>query len=136
MHSLTSTLTASVLLLHALVGCGWHAADACHRCHASQATAWHAADCCGHEHDASVPNRPASLPCECHFQCHRTCISLPPQKIDVGDSHQALVVAFALADVPALGPQLVAASHCSPAGRRAHAEPPLGLHLLHQSLLI
>ncbi len=59
MHDLLSSLTAAILLAHALLGCCWHHAHACG--HAHSPVAWVVAGCEAegpHEHSGHAPDRP------------------------------------------------------------------------------
>lgn len=132
MQAILTNVMASVLFVHAALGCCWHCASCCTGCENSVSAA-SGSTCCGHHQQ--TPKQPQT-PCKCPLECHRVCIYVP--------THRA----------PVEGPQLTASfdivvNTCtlwrsqlavSPSWERTReplaAEPPVRLHLLHQLLLI
>ena len=136
MHTIVTTMTAIVLFVHALVGCGGHTLHACAECHESATPAVHALTCCDHDHGTPSPSSPSTPPCGCQFECHKLCVSLPPQKTQLDDSQQWWSVELLVTDGPSIGSQFDAGGAWEILRRHSIAEPPLALHLLHQILLI
>jgi hypothetical protein len=141
MRMIVSIVTAAMLLVHALVGCccGHHESYA-GICESTTQFESLSCGCCHHDHvschDEHEHGR-APAPCKCKLECKATCIFLPPEKSHLDDgqtNHCSDVVADAR---PAVTIQ--ATTGCSSWGvmRLARAwEPPLRLHLLHQSILV
>jgi hypothetical protein len=136
MHSIVTSSTAAMLLVHALIGCGWQHGRHCPQCDTSAAMAVQSTTCCDHEHGTSEPSSPTSAPCNCRFECQRLCISLPPQKTHVDVSQLTMPFGFVATDCSAMSDPLASPASWERASERSTAEPPLALHLLHQSLLI
>ncbi len=134
MQVLLSNSTALVLLVHALLGCCWHHAPACHEPEAEPAAA--VACCSHHQHAEDGCGHTPVEPCKCKLECHGICTYLPPQKTSL-DAPE-LIVPF---DFVAL---TLATSHLS-ASPEASWDAAISpgssgcahrLHLLHQVLLI
>lgn len=137
MQAFLANLTAAVLFMHAVFGCGWHHA---HReIHPATEAATDA--CCQHQHDhcdhhgdkgTPTPNHPA--PCCKH--CGVSCAYNLPQKIQIDSQITANWMDLVVI------PPAVTTGHISATvwlllgdDERATA-PPLRLHLLHQHLTI
>lgn len=137
MQAFVANLTAAVLFIHAVFGCGWHHA------HGEIHQVAHAAKdaCCQHQHhhcdhhgDEGIPapNHPA--PCCKH--CGVSCVYNLPQKIQIDSQITATWMDLVVI------PPTVTTGHVSATDwlllgddERATA-PPLRLHLLHQHLTI
>lgn len=132
MQAILSSLTAAALLAHAIVGCYGHHALACFECEQVEVTL----SCCDHDHGSPAENHSPELPCDCVLTCVGSCVTLPPQKthLDVAALDVSLDM---VAAEPVIAGNLVAlAANCDCEPWYVAHQPPVGLHLLHQSLLI
>jgi hypothetical protein len=139
MRAVFSSLVATALLIHAVMGCCWHHAhDALCSIRSSAEQALETG-CCHHdqgEHGDQQQGQPSHAPCRGHSHCCQgLCTYLPAQKtqLDTLQSHvpldfAAIVQATCDAHVSALFH--IERTHETAAG------PPLRLHLYHQILLI
>lgn len=135
MHGLSSSLTAGILLAHALLGCCWHHAHACG--HAHSAVAWIVAGCEAegpHEHSGDAPDRPGQGPgrdacrgAKCDFVRPATENLLPLAAAPCRPASAAIVASERSALIGD------AAQHPCAAGDLLL---PVRLHLVHQVLLI
>ena len=125
MHAILSSLTASLLLIHAAFGCCWHHD---HACSASAESIHHAAD--HHQHDSN-----GNCPDDRCTECQGSCTYDLPQKVRLDGSHAA--TSFELVATPtAVCNADVQSGMGNRSGRNSRmAAPPTGLHLLHQALL-
>lgn len=132
MQAILSSLTAAALLAHAIVGCYGHHALACSQCEQVEATVV----CCDHDHGLPDGSHSSELPCECAFACDGSCVTLPPQKTQLDVASLDVSLEMVVVEPVAAGQLfcLAASGACEP--RCNPHQPPLGLHLLHQSLLI
>ena len=87
--------------------------------------------CCKHRHESE--SKLPQKPCKGHGECQGICTYLVPQKVQI-DSPQA----FAPFDLVAIvaDTQIASAARWELACCQIEIEPPLRLHLLHQTLLI
>jgi hypothetical protein len=135
MQTFVSNLTATMLLVHALVGCCRHLDHQCRTCERTEVSNSLACGCCHHEH-APPAERPAA-PCDCRIECRTLCISLPPEKtlLNVGQSRLCIDAVTVTSTVATF---YASATHidCSARRRFRASEPPLRLHLLHQVILV
>jgi hypothetical protein len=139
MRTIVTSLTAAMLLVHALVGCCRHREQDCASCHrialSGRSLATH---CCHDDHAACSEegDRPIA-PCKCKLECRALCISLPPEKtlLDAGELAPCGDVVTAAGRAATICSS--AADGYSGAEQAAQApEPPLRLHLLHQIILV
>ena len=133
MHSFVTNLTAAALLTHALVGCYGHHPLSCLQCENVATVA--ASPCCHHDHDAPAESQSPAEPCECLLTCHG-CVTLPPQKTQIDAAPIAATFDLAVVDQMADGQLFGAFSGWERREIHSAHQPPLRLHLLHQSLLI
>src|SRR5262245_52742914 len=136
MYAVLSHLMAATLAAHALLGCCWQRAEDCARCDRSAAVDSHVAPCCAHDHGASKHQHHPNAPCKCRVTCAGVCTYLPTQKTQLDQPSLT-----GLHDLAALIPSSVGLPTSSQFARGqtrdgARVETPLGLHLLHQVLLI
>jgi len=129
MQAFVASLTAAMLLLHAVLGCCWHHA---HRCEHRLASA-QPADCCHHlpqDGDGQPENNPHSCPGE----CEGSCVYVVPGKVQI-EAPQWTSIDF-LAVLPLLADEpWEAATSWEAACSVPDFAPPLRRHLLHQVLL-
>jgi hypothetical protein len=137
MHAFLSGLMAAALFVHAIGGCALHCARAGEACvHPTSCAATIAvADCCEHSQvpvNGELPQGPG------HQQrdCHGYCIYLPTQKAQLDLSHDLTLVDVAATPLGITDAQLWASCATGFTCEPRIFEPPLGLHLLHQHLLI
>jgi len=126
MSRILASLTAGLVLLHALLGIG-----SCQFLCADCALSMHESECS----DAACPGDHSGDPCQCSLDCPSKCVYLPTQKVKsdgVASSSAALLTAPSAVQLanPSGG-----SLHGMPVGW-TDAGPPLRLHLLHQILLI
>lgn len=138
MQTVLASLLATVLSIHAVLGCCWHHAQACTDsasgvdhgcglscCHETAGATGHG-DECGDDH-----GDPLRAPCS--GECHASCIYWGGSKSTVGDWQPKFAVNVALAvDGSLPGRMLVAAASVD----HRVSPPPLRLHLLQHVLLI
>jgi hypothetical protein len=135
MHAAVSSLMVAVLAVQTVFGCCWHHAHWHLHCNRSRVEAAAPVKCC-HHHQHESPGQPSPEPCQNHDECQGLSVFLLPQKLQIEASH--CITAFDIAAiVPSLADGQVATGFfgadvaCS-----SSIEPPLRLHLLHQTLLI
>ena len=137
MHAVLSSLVASSLLMHAVLGCCWHHGHASSCCDQSQ-SAQVAQNCCHHHDDVGCDDdhdEPAPTPCKGGPHCHGVCNYLPVQKTQLDPVQLAAPLDFAVAVLHSSDAHFVAA-HGFEHLYELDTGPPLRLHLLHQILLI
>jgi hypothetical protein len=128
MQAFVASLTAGLLLIHAVFGCCWHHAHECE--HAIEAVP--PATCCLHDHDQGSQHN--DEPCDSKHDCEGSCIYVVPQKIKI-EAPQWLVIDL-LTALPALTDhRFHSASSFENFSSPRPFEPPLRPHLLHQVLL-
>jgi hypothetical protein len=137
MHAALSSLVASSLLMHAVLGCCWHHRQAntcCDDSHVAQASEvgchHHHDDCGDDDHEQSVPT-----PCNGGPHCNGVCIYLPVQKTQIDQVQFVAPLDFAAFNLPP-GVVHVAAAHSLERLYELDTGPPLRLHLAYQILLI
>jgi len=138
MRFVFASLVASSLLIHAVLGCCWHAGRERATSEFNVACSHHAhGDCCDHhaDHDGDADHGDSHGPCDGKSHCHGLCTYLPVQKAQVDTQQLDLPMDFA-AILPATCDAQLAGSSKFLLLREPAAEPPLRLHLLHQILLI
>jgi hypothetical protein len=126
---------SAVLLLHAALGCCWHHAHKCDGCETASVES--SADHCEHagcheQHGSGCHQNPS--PCKCRVECQGVCTFLPPGKVLI--DLVPLVSSLDVTNVAFRGGDLSSARYAAWSGCCPNLEPPLRLHLLHQSLLI
>jgi hypothetical protein len=138
MRRLVSNLTATMLLVHSLVGCCGRL-DVCHKsCERSECCDAAVAACCHDDHATeSHQDKMPIAPCDCKLHCKALCVSLPPEKaaVDIAHSARAIDVVAVVWTAPAIHASAAAAFRGAVGACRS-LEPPLRLHLLHQIMLI
>lgn len=133
MHAILSSLMAALLFVYAAFGCCWHHAPST-RCYEGLAQASQPVKCCKHHHDSD--NKLPQNPCKSHGECQGVCTYIVPQKVQIDSAH-VLAPLDLVASVSVLtDAQIAPAARWELARFQVDLEPPLRLHLLHQSLLI
>lgn len=123
MQSVTSSILAVLLGIHAVLGCSWERAP-------SRLAA--AGSCC-RDRDCDEHQGSPQQPLKCRGECGGICSYLPPQRT-LFDAF-ALDVSLARQVEAASVNFITAATTFAPFGQSRYG-PPLPLHLLHQRLLI
>ncbi len=137
MRAIVTILTSSTLLVHALVGCCWHCEPTCGPCHVAAAASSSASGCCDHDHEGNNDrgHQPA-VPCKCKLECKKVCISLPPEKILLDESHTVLPLESVATAAIVLSRSIAEAANGIVVSAPPELEAPLRLHLVYQILLI
>lgn len=137
MRAIVTILTSSTLLVHALVGCCQHCEPTCALCNVAAATSWNASGCCDHDHEGTSDrgHQPA-VPCKCKLECRSVCISLPPERVLLDESHTVLPLESVSTAANVLSRSIAEAANCIVVSTSPEWEAPLRLHLVYQILLI
>jgi hypothetical protein len=95
MRYVIAILLSATLLIHALVGCSQHCDADCASCKVATPERSPATGCCHHcgTEESRTDHMPCA-PCKCKLECQQYCVSLPPEKVSVGDSTTALPLAI------------------------------------------
>ncbi|MEX0641668.1 MAG: hypothetical protein WD468_03155 [Pirellulales bacterium] len=130
-------LTSSTLLVHVLVGCCRHCDPTCALSHVAAATSSRTSGCCDHGHKGNSDrgHQPAQ-PCKCKLECKSVCISLPPERVLLDESHTVLPLESVSTAANVLSRSIAEVANCIVARTPPELEPPLRLHLVYQLLLI
>jgi len=135
MRAVVSSLMVALLAIQTVFGCCWHHSHWHLHGHSSLAREAEPVKCCQHHHQESE-SQPSPEPCNHHDECRGLSAYLLPQKVQIDASHS--VPAFDMAtSVASLAEDQIACPFLWGDVGCSHAiEPPLRLHLLHQTLLI
>jgi hypothetical protein len=135
-----NSLTVAALLTHALWGCYGHQALGCSHLGESAPVAVTTPTCCNYDHDhpcgQPAENESPAGPCQCDLACHGGCVTLPPQKTQIDFAPVGVWINW-MADVPTALSRDAGVNSSRERGQPPTAvEPPVPLHLLHQSILV
>lgn len=137
MRHVPAILLSATLLIHALVGCSQHCDSDCASCQVATPTPQPLAGCCHHSSaEESHPEHLPTAPCKCKLECKQFCVSLPPEKVSVGDSTTVLPLAIAAIAVHSESLLTADSGHVGLNDIEPEREAPLRLHLALQVLLI
>lgn len=136
MHAFLSNLTASLLLIHAVLGCCWHHGHDCATCDGTAIPAAWLTPCCKHHQDACDERQEPAPPYKCQQECSGTCTYLPPQKTQLDCSDIALPFDFAVLIPAMVDAQTASAIPWERASDSGGVQSSVRRHLLHQVLLI
>lgn len=134
MHAVFTSLMAGLLFIHTVFGCCWHHAHSYGECQHALAEASQPVKCCKHDHESE--SKLPQKPCKGHAECQGVCTYLVPQKVQI--DFPQVIAPFDLVAIPSVltDAQIAAAARWELACCHTEIEPPLRLHLLHQTLLI
>lgn len=136
MRAFSSFLMAGLLTIQAVSGWCWHPARDCTGLETSTVPAAWTVKCCDGDCEGAHEGEPSQDPCECRLECSGICTFVPPEKTQI-DAPQLAVCFDHLAVCPALADsQAVSTNWTQVTYGASELEPPLRLHLLHQTLLI
>ena len=136
MRAVSSILMASLLFIQAVSGWCWHPAREGTGLDNSVAPIESTVRCCDRDCEDAREGEPSQDPCKCRLECSGVCTFLPPEKTLI-DAPQLVAGFDHLSVFPALAEsQDVSANWTRVVHGPSELEPPLRLHLLHQSLLI
>jgi hypothetical protein len=135
MRTVVASLMVAVLAAQTVFGCCWHHAHWHLHGDRSLARAAPPVKCCQH-HQHESESQPPQEPCHNHDQCQGLSTFLLPQKVQI-DASQCV----ASLDLPVIIPdqangQVGSMFSWEVVGCSHTIEPPVRLHLLHQTLLI